>query len=260
MSGQTPASVGTHKHTPAQAEEAPSDTNAHRHLHVVTPRSAYDWRRMLVVSMSLASIGLLIASFSQPWWSLKLYAPQYPHGLQIVISLTGVTGDVAELNELNHYIGMGHLDDAASFERRMAGAGIAIICVLVVGLTLLAGRKLGKLLLLPGLLLPAGFIVDSLYWMAKYGHNLDPHAPLRIPPFTPQLFGNGEIGQFMTFAVPLHGFWMAVAGVAVSAVAVFVRGRVCATCSRAGTCGAVCKTAFVVPPPKSAAGQAGGGA
>jgi hypothetical protein len=65
-----------------------------------------------------------------------------------------------------------------------------------------------------GALFPLSFIADSFFWLYRFGHELDPRAPLHLPQFTPQLFGNGTIGQFMTFATPQSGFWLAVAGVA----------------------------------------------
>ncbi len=241
--------------TPHQSEMH----RARRHLEVAKtgPSIASIVRRWVVVAGALAAVGCFIASLSQPWWELKLYAPQYPHGLHIVISLTGVSGDVGEINELNHYIGMGHLDDAARVERRMAGFGIAAVSLMVVAFTLIMGRKLGWLMIIPGALFPLGFLADSFYWMSKYGHGLDPHAPLHIPPFTPQLFGNGAIGQFMTFASPELGFWLAVAGVVLLAVAALLRTKVCATCQLAGTCGTVCKNAFITPAAMRASGNGG---
>jgi copper chaperone NosL len=221
----------------------------HRHLRLVDSPAPYDRRRVLVTGLALGAIGLLVGSLWQTWWMFKLYAPQYPHGLTLGISLTGLSGDVREIDTLNHYIGMGHLDAAASFERRMAGVGVAAVGTLVVAFALLTGRKLTALILVPAVMLPLGFVVDSFIWLYRFGHELDPHAPLRIPPFTPELFGNGEIGQFMTFAIPQRGFWMTIAAVGLLAVATLLRGRVCASCSRAGTCGALCKTGFIVQPP-----------
>ncbi|HEX7480659.1 MAG TPA: hypothetical protein VF331_22855 [Polyangiales bacterium] len=238
---------------------ATAESRDHRHLDIVKPKVGTSWRRLLVIALAVCSVGTFVGSLGQPWWKIKLYAPQYPHGLQIVISLTGVGGDVAEINELNHYIGMGHLDEAAPVERKLAGFGIATVSIMVVAFTLIMGRKLGVLMLVAGALLPLGFLVDSYYWMRKYGHGLDPHAPLRIPPFTPELFGNGTIGQFMTFAQPERGFWLAIGGVMLLAAAAFLRGRVCATCAARGTCGAVCKTAFVVGPKSEASASGGAG-
>ena len=52
-----------------------------------------------VGGVMLAAIGLQVASLFQPWWWIKLYAPQYPKGLKIIISLTGVSGDAKEVDD-----------------------------------------------------------------------------------------------------------------------------------------------------------------
>jgi copper chaperone NosL len=223
--------------------------SGHRHLQVVNnPAPQRAWgRRFGVMGLAGAAAALFAASFFQPWWHFWLFAPQYPKGLELTISLTGVGGDAREVNMLNHYIGMGHLEDAAQFERNYAAYGVAGVAFAVVLLLLLAGRRLGWLAAVAGALFPLGFVVDSMVWLYRFGHRLDPRAPLHIKPFTPQMFGEGVIGQFHTFAIPEAGFWMAAAAVALLLGAVLLRQRVCKSCARAGTCGAVCPSAFIGP-------------
>ncbi len=244
-----------------QATGAPGVPRADTHKHLRAFADAEggaggtSWgygRRWGVVALSLAAIGTDVGSLFLDWWKLTLYAPQYPHGLRLTMSLRGMGGDVREIDMLNHYIGMGHLAHAASFEREHAVAGVGVLALMVLALTLLAGRKAGKFIVIPGLAFPTIFLADAYYWMRSFGHNLDPHAPLHIPAFTPQLFGNGQIGQFMTFAVPAAGFWLATSGVLFLAAAVVVRWRVCRECPRAKDCGRLCRAALVGPrlPPK----------
>jgi len=234
------------------------ERDVHRHLSVVRPgganRSAA-WHRGLrwtVIGLAGGAIALYVLSFFQTWWRFTLYAPQYPHGLRLTISLTGMGGDVREIDMLNHYIGMGHLAEAAAQERHLAGWGVGLVAILVLGTTLLAGKKLGKLMVGPGIAFPVAFLVDAFYWLHRFGHNLDPRAPLHIPPFTPELFGNGQIGQFMTFATPGPGFWLAIAALGLLVGAVVVRERVCRDCPQAGACGRLCPSALVGPPREAA--------
>lgn len=218
-----------------------------RHLRVL-PAAAPVARSRRWFTVALATLGVLAfaLSFSRSWWKFTLYAPQYPHGLRLEIALTGLQGDVHEIDMLNHYIGMQHLAQAAPIERAYASYGVAGVCLAVLVGILSLGRRTGRLALIPAALFPIGFVADSFYWLYTFGHRLDPRAPLHVPPFSPQMFGNGQIGQFMTFAEPALGFWLSVVGALLVAVAVEFRQRaVCARCVNAASCGNVCPVHFL---------------
>lgn len=172
---------------------------------VVHSGSASRWLSGLLLAAGAALIPL---SYLAPWWSFTLYAPQYPHGLRLLVSLSHVSGDVREVNMLNHYIGMKSLTLAAPLERAVALYAIIAVAaaVVLVALSLPPRWRRGSAAL--AALPPLGFLVDSWFWLWRFGHDLDHHAPIKLAPFTPQLFGNGEIGQFMTFARPELGFWL----------------------------------------------------
>ncbi|MBL8157714.1 MAG: hypothetical protein JNM70_26430, partial [Anaerolineae bacterium] len=92
-----PASPGAAGHLAPAARRG----DGHVHLHVAEQETAAPRRgapatlsRLAVLACALAAAGLIAASFFQPWWRFWLYAPQYPGGLKLVISLTGVSGDV----------------------------------------------------------------------------------------------------------------------------------------------------------------------
>lgn len=232
-----------------QHQDASRSSDGHVHLQVVDAphRPPWDWARWLVVGLGIGAVGFFVASFFSPWWRFWLYAPQYPNGLRLAISLTGMGGDVHEIDLLNHYIGMRHLVDAAPTERQLAGFGVSAIAVVTLALLTVSGKTLNKLVFVPALTFPIAFLVDSFYWLYTFGHDLDPKAPLHIGAFTPQMFGNGRIGQFETFAQPATGFWLAVLGVACVFLATFFRVRVCGHCGRAGSCTAVCPRLMVLP-------------
>jgi hypothetical protein len=202
-------------------------------------------RRWLVVTLAVAALGLWMAAYTLPWWRFTLFAPQYPRGLSLTVSLTGLGGDVREVDMLNHYIGMGHLEDAAPYERAYAAWGLSALAATVVLLTLAGGRRVGRWLWVPALLLLAGFLGDSFYWLTRFGHRLNPKAPLHIPPFTPHLFGSGTIGQFRTHAVPELGFALAFGALALLALASLLRTRVCGGCDARASCSARCPRLFL---------------
>lgn len=203
-------------------------------------------QRALVIGLAFVAVLLWGLSFTQPWWQFYLFAPQYPDGLVLDISLTGVGGDAREVNMLNHYIGMKSLDEAAALERQLAVYGIASVALVAAALSFLVGRRWNWLVVVPGLLFPLGFVVDSMWWLYHFGHTLDPRAPLQVPAFTPAFLGWGKIGQFETYAMPLAGFWLCLAALGVMVVAMVLRYRVCHTCPLHEVCGATCPSRLVL--------------
>lgn len=202
--------------------------------------------RWAVVGLSVLGSALVIASYFLPYWKFNLVAPQYPMGLKLHISLSGITGDVREIDILNHYIGMMPMATAAELERTAAPYLVSVAAIGVVLALVAAGKRVGWLGLVPGFALPVGFVLDTLYWMYRFGHELDPDQPINFPTFMPVLLGHGSIGQFHTTAWPDWGFYVAVAGAVCVAVALRIRRHVCDTCPKASTCGAACPQLMVL--------------
>lgn len=182
---------------------------------------------------------LLLLSFRSPYWNLTLVAPQYPQGLKLSIYMDHVEGDVSEVNILNHYIGMGHLDEAAQFEREYAWYGLLVLALGAM-LVIPVGRKVYGVFYAPPFLFLGGFLGDLFYWLYRAGHQLNPDAPVHVKAFTPVLLGSGKIGQFHTFAAFGTGFWIAVAGSALLFYAIAGKKKVCAGCADYKSCSAVC--------------------
>ena len=155
---------------------------------------------------------LLLVSIFFPYWHMELEAPQYPNGLYLTAYCNHLTGDVREIDGLNHYIGMRPLGEAAAFERSASVWMILAMFLLVEGAAFIHS-KWAVLLAVPAITFPIGFIVDLYYWMRTFGLNLDPKAPLSnsVKPFVPTVIGEGGIGQFKTFAEFGIGYWLAVA-------------------------------------------------
>jgi copper chaperone NosL len=211
-----------------------------------------DRRRWLVLALALGGVLLFALSWWLPYWSFRLVAPQYPEGLSLQIALTGITGDVSEIDILNHYIGMRPMTGAAQLESELSLYLIATLGMGIVAGILLTGKRLGWLGLLPAVALPLGFLADTTWWMYRFGHELDPHAPLTFEPFMPVLLGAGHIGQFHTTAWPAAGFWMALLATALVGLAVWMRKRVCDSCALHASCGAQCRNLFVLRQPRAA--------
>ena len=134
-----------------------------------------------------------------------------------------VEGDIKEIDDLNHYIGMRKLQDAGQLERV-----IAIPAIVLAGLCLILApfvpRKWSFWLILPGLVFPVIFLGELYWWLRDSGLNLDPSAPLNqtIKPFIPPLFGEGQIAQFNANASFQLGFFLAFLAGAFSQVALYL--------------------------------------
>ncbi|MCA9986222.1 MAG: hypothetical protein KDE59_18065 [Anaerolineales bacterium] len=159
----------------------------------------------------LAAAALLLVSTLLPYWEMTLHAPQYPKGLHLTAYANRLTGDIAEIDGLNHYIGMRPLDEAAQFEKSVSIFGIAALALLL-GAAVFIHTRWVVLLTLPAILMPPIFLIDLQWWLWKFGTNLDPAAPLSsaIKPFVPSVLGNGKIAQFETVATPGVGLWLAI--------------------------------------------------
>jgi copper chaperone NosL len=164
------------------------------------------WARTLV----LAAVAALAIGSVLPLWRIQLVAPQYAEGLtldmyayQIVAGNGGQ--DLAEINTLNHYIGMKPIAQADFLEMKVLPFAIGIFVLL--GLRAVA---VGRIMSLVDLAVMFGYFgVFSLgsfaYRLYTYGHQLDPHAPMTIEPFTPVVFGSQQIANFVQTSLPRAG-------------------------------------------------------
>lgn len=176
-----------------------------------TARTTYRRPTLLLA----AAAALVLLSIFLPYWKMTLLAPQYPGGLTILVYVNRLTGDVREVDGLNHYIGMRPLEEAAQLERSVSMVAITIVALLIAGAVFIHTRW-AALLTLPALTLPFLFLADMYFWMRNFGLNLDPRAPLSssIEPFIPPILGRGKVGQFETVASFQIGLYLAFLAVA----------------------------------------------
>lgn len=161
----------------------------------------------------VVAAALLLVSMRMPWWSITMWAPQYPGGLTATATLTAIVGeDVREIDELNHYIGMMRLNDAAKLERSIS---IPLVIAMAAALVLSIWPRnwLRWLLRLPTVIFPVFFLADLKFWLWYAGNHLDPSAALSstISAFTPTMLGWGKVAQFHTYGWLQPGFWVALA-------------------------------------------------
>ena len=169
---------------------------------------------------------LLLASMFLPYWKMTLHAPQYPKGLSVEVFVNRMTGDVDEIDGLNHYIGMRPLGEAAQLERAVSFVAVGALVLLVMA-AIFVHSPWALLFALPALLWPFVFIGDMYFWMRNFGLNLDPTAPLSssIDPFVPPILGSGMVGQFETVATFEIGLWLAFLAVGLIVAGLYYQRR-----------------------------------
>ena len=175
--------------------------------------------------LSLVSIVCFYLAFILPVWNFQFNAPQYPDGLELKIYLTNTTGDVQEIGIINHYIGMQKLEDAAKNEKKLVPYILVILSVCSLALVFTSGVWLTWLLALPILGFPVGFVSMFYFWLYKFGHELNPAAPVTMEPFTPTMFGTGIIGQFKTFSQPSIGYYFIVLAAVATLTQIYLKRK-----------------------------------
>ena len=179
----------------------------------IGPRMPKNDRKRYLLPALLFGVAaiLIIISIPLPYWEMELQAPQYPKGLYITAYVNELTGDLFEINGLNHYIGMRPLEEAAQLEKSISRIAIGLLSLLTL-ISIFIHTKWVVLLALPAIFMPALFLVDLQWWMRKFGTELDPKAPLSsaIEPFVPTVLGRGVIAQFETIALPGIGLYLAI--------------------------------------------------
>ncbi len=167
--------------------------------------------RVIILIASL----LLLLTFVLPLWEISLYSNQFPDGLVVKIYAHRLEGaksanrdDLVEINSLNHYIGMRPLraEDFTEFK----WIPFVIGGVILLGLRVVVLGKVSKLVDLFVLFTYFGlFSLWSFYdKLSLYGHELDPTAAVKVPPFTPPVFGHMTMANFEVYSYPDWGSYV----------------------------------------------------
>lgn len=172
------------------------------------------------IALALAAL-LLVLMYVFPIWKITLDAPQYPEGLGMYIWIDTVTGeqpqDLANINGLNHYIGMKTIEPDTIPELKLMPWIIGVLIAL--GLGAAAGGKRWMLYTWVGLFLVASVagLIDFYLWEYDYGHDLDPTAAIKVPGmnYQPPLIGSKQLLNFVANSWPSWGGWAAFASLAI---------------------------------------------
>lgn len=180
--------------------------------------------KIIVIFASL----ILILSFFFPIWYIDLEAPQYPEGIGLEIWLNKITGqnphDLANINGLNHYIGMKEIVPEAIPELKI----MPFIIIFLILFGLISGisgkRSLVYIWVVLFFMIAAVGFYDFYMWEYDYGHNLNPHAAIKIPgmAYQPPLIGSKMLLNFNAISMPHIGLWLMVFAVVLAVVALII--------------------------------------
>ncbi|WP_065814188.1 hypothetical protein [Hymenobacter sp. DG25B] len=177
---------------------------------------------VLRVLLVLASL-LLLATFWVPVWRIDLFAPQYPEGLQMNIWLTHLSGNIDSINGLNHYIGMRIIEEKMFPEFRILPYVVGALVAWGLLAAAVARRWLVGTWLTGLLVFLAAAMVDFYRWGYDYGHNLDPHAAIKLEGMTyqPPLIGYKQLLNFEAYSLPDVGAWFIGAAAGLAALVIW---------------------------------------
>ena len=155
----------------------------------------------------LLAVLCLGASVFFPLWDINLVAPQYRDGLDMWIYSYQLVGgnegqDIAEINILNHYIGMQEIHEADFWEMQFLPFALGFFVLF--GLRAIVFGAMSNLI--DHLVLFFYFSMFSLgvfvYRLYSYGHDLDPRAPINPEPFWPAIIGTKQIANMTQTSLP----------------------------------------------------------
>jgi len=197
--------------------------NQGRYKSVTTPKEAHNNLKKMIEES--AEIGVA----SMPIWAVSLEAPNYPkeafpEGIPVFFHFDGYSGEVHEMNTINHYVGMDPMWVGGHFERAIGPYALLLLTLIMILFIAYDSKWLNYLMLIP-VSLPILFIMDYSYWLYWFGHNLHDWGAFKIKPFMPTVFGDGKIAQFTTHSYPTIGFYLLVAISLLSLLAFFAKQK-----------------------------------
>ncbi|HIP59944.1 MAG TPA: cytochrome C [Campylobacterales bacterium] len=197
--------------------------NKDRYLNSATPKELQgDFQKMI-------DEGAELGVASMPIWSVSLEAPNYPKeafpmGIPVYFHFDGFSGEVHEMNTINHYIGMDPMERGGPYERVLAPYALVFTAFLMALFIIYNGKIFSLFMVIPAAM-PLIFIGLYSYWLYWFGHNMHDYGAFKIKPFMPTVFGDGKVAQFVTHSYPAIGFWLLVAVSLFSLLAIISRSK-----------------------------------
>jgi len=182
-----------------------------RYVSPNTPKEALDKEGNQKLEEMIKNQGE-IGVASAPIWYVSLEAPNYPkdafpEGIPVYYHFDGFSGDVHEMNTINHFIGMDPMERGAPYLRAIAPYVLVLLAFAYILFILYDWKWLNYIMWI-AVALPVIFLGFYAYWLYWFGHNMHDWGAFKIKPFMPTVFGDGKVAQFTTHSYPTIGFWL----------------------------------------------------
>ncbi|MFA6082705.1 hypothetical protein [Mucilaginibacter sp.] len=179
--------------------------------------------RILIAAACL----FMLTAYFLPLWHINLDAPQYPEGLEMKIWLNGLTGNIDQINGLNHYIGMKFISEDDFKEFKILPYVFGALTVIGIAAAIAKSRKLLWVWFIGLCLFAIVGFTDFYIWEYNYGHRLNPHAAIKVEGmnYQPPLFGYKQLLNFTAGSLPDTGGILVGIGGLLVAAALFYKPR-----------------------------------
>lgn len=156
----------------------------------------------------IVAAALVLVSFKYPMWYMYLDSNNFPKGLGMAIWAThpGDTQDIGDLdgglkevNILNHYIGMREISEEMTVFKVLPPV-LVIAAILCIVAAFVRKKWISLVNVAWFAFISAGGLATLFFNLYSFGHDLDPHAPIKVEPFMPGFYGEHKLAQFTTYS------------------------------------------------------------
>ena len=179
------------------------------------------------ILMLLAALSLSLL-FLFPMWKIYLKAPQYPEGLEMHIWVNKLGGNteyaLQNFNILNHYIGMEKINADSFAELKYMPYIVYFLIATGILAAILNNRKLVLAWLIIVIAGGIAGLIDFYLWLVKFGTNLNPEAPIKVPGMTyvPPFLGRKQLLNFEALSLPDIGGLSIGLAILLAGIAVYI--------------------------------------
>jgi len=175
---------------------------------------------------------MIMLTFVFPLWYIDLEAPQYPEGIGLEIWINQIVGqnphDLANINGLNHYIGMKEIEPESIPELKIMPYLMIFMMLFGIMAAILGKRPIVYTWILLFIIMAVVGMYDFYMWEYDYGHNLNPQAAIKIPgmAYQPPLIGSKMLLNFNAISMPHIATYILVCTVVLAAIALIIDSKV----------------------------------